>query len=85
MTAPSGPPAIEKNDELKKFLDGVANSGQIGSGIGVLQASVEKMKASNATVAEQLGEEIKRISEADAKNDVEAVKTIAKEMIDKLK
>ena len=74
---------ITKNEDLKKFLAGSAESGVIGSGIGVLKATVEKLKATDAPLAEELAKDIKRLEAAG--DDADAVKGIAKEMMDKVK
>lgn len=80
-SAPSGPPA-PSTAAAKAALLGVAESGQIGSGMMPVHDYVENLKATDAKKAEELSKEMQQLGKLSATPD--ALKAKAKEIADKL-
>lgn len=72
---------LASREEIKSFLTALSMSGQLGSGITVLKASIEKLKTVDSPAAETLQAFVPKLEEA---TDPEAIKAIAQEMLGKL-
>ncbi len=68
-------------DNVKTMLQGIADSGTVGSGVMDLQAAIETMKSTDPDKASTLD---KSVTELMALSDAAAIKTKAKEIIDSL-
>jgi hypothetical protein len=72
---PAAPPAV------KQMLEGVAQSGELGSGAQSIREELEKLKASDASKAEGL---LKDLDALEKLTDPNQIKSSAKAMADKL-
>ena len=75
VTPPTAPPA------LKQMLDGVAESGELGSGGGALETELDNLAKTDESKAKILKADLEKLQKL---SDPEAVKALAKQMAEKL-
>ncbi|GIX05298.1 MAG: hypothetical protein KatS3mg114_1167 [Planctomycetaceae bacterium] len=71
-----------KSSNLKELLQGVANTGQIGSGAMDLETEFDKLKNSDAAKAQELEPKFRELLKADGTPS--KVKQLANELVQKL-
>jgi hypothetical protein len=75
------PPTVSPKDAVKKALEDIAQSGQGGSAVGAIMSDLEKLKATEQAVAEEL---IKDANVLMSTNGEDQIKAKAQEMLKKL-
>jgi len=78
---PAGTDAPTATENVRTWLEGVAKSGELDSGISVMHEEADKLKADGVAAADEIAAGLKELESASSSS---AIKSKAKSLLDKL-